>query len=420
MNFQAVKGMDDLFSPDVEKWQILEKKSRDFFEAHGFREIRTPILEPTELFARSMGEASDIVHKQMYTFEDRGGRSLTLRPEMTASVVRSVLANRLVPQDEPLFVYYLGAMFRAERPQAGRRRQFHQIGVETLNTRSVVNDAELIIMAKNYLERLGLKDYVVKINHLGSESDRKEWIAHLTSYFKRMEGKLCADCHYRLTRNVLRIFDCKVSSCRPVIEGAPRHTLSKASESDFKTLLALVHKAGVPMKEEPQLVRGIDYYTGMVFEVTAKGLGAQDAILAGGRYDSLIHDLGGPEPGASGFSIGVERLLIALEASGVCLDEASRAETVYVAAMVGGEETCAFYRSIASVLLQTKKRAHFSFSKGSLTHHLKRANKMKAAFVLIVGEDEWKSKEVSLKNMATGVQKKFQISTLKEGFEAGV
>jgi histidyl-tRNA synthetase len=419
MKFQSVKGMDDLFSPEIEKWRAVERKSADFFEAHGFREIRTPILESTDLFKRSIGEATDIVHKEMYTFEDRGGRSLTLRPEMTAAVVRAVLEHDRLKENEPLFVYYLGPMFRAERPQAGRRRQFHQIGVETLNTRSAANDAELMLMVKNYLDWLGLKRYVVKLNHLGSAEDRADFVRRLGEYFTQVQSKLCPDCQYRLTKNVLRIFDCKEESCQPLIEGAPRANLSGKAKSDFDELTGLLREAQAPFELAPKLVRGLDYYTGCVFEVTAAGLGAQDAILAGGRYDSLIQDLGGPSLGASGFSIGVERLISALEADGAALDEAVRADTVYVAAVVQGKETCAFYRSIAQGLLGARKRAHYSFSPGSIANHLKRANKMKAAYVLIVGEDEWKSREVSLKRMDTGVQKRLKPEALKDGFTSG-
>jgi len=414
MKFQSVKGMDDLFSPEVEKWQSLEDKTRTFLEAHGFREIRTPILELTELFQRSIGEASDIVYKEMYTFEDRGGRSLTLRPEMTAGVVRSVLEHNLIKENEPLFLYYFGPMFRAERPQAGRKRQFHQIGVETLNTHSAVNDGELMILIKNFLDWLGLKHYQFKLNHLGTPEDRKQYGAQLVKYFKSVESKLCSDCQFRLNHNVLRIFDCKVESCKPYIDRAPKAQLSGQAKIDFDQITKMLTQAQVPFVSETKLVRGLDYYTGVVFEVTAEGLGSQDALLAGGRYDALIHDLGGPEKGASGFSIGIERLLAVLDSQKIDLSEDISKNTVYVAALVEGEETCLFYRTIARALVDAKKRAHFSFLKGSLSSHLGRANKMKAGYVLIVGEEEWKSGEVSLKRMDTGMQKKFKPEALAQ------
>ncbi len=416
MKFQSVKGMDDLFSPEIEKWQVLEQRSRAFLEAHGFREIRTPILESTELFTRSIGEASDIVHKEMYTFQDRGERTLTLRPEMTAGVVRAALEHHLIKDHEPLFIYYFGPMFRAERPQAGRKRQFHQIGVETLNTHSAINDAELIIMIKNYLEWLGLKKFLVRLNHLGSEEDRIRFTQELSRYFTGVEFKLCKDCQFRLSRNVLRIFDCKVESCQPFIEHAPKLKLSEKAQSDFDKITKLLKEADVPIKIESKLVRGLDYYTGFVFEVTAEGLGTQDAVLAGGRYDSLIHDLGGSQVGASGFSIGVERLLATLEAAGVHLENLVLSDIVYIAALVHGEESCAFYRKIALALADLGKRAHFSFTQGSISSHLGRANKLKAGFAIIVGEDEWKSGEVSLKKMDTGAQKKIKPEDLVKEF----
>ena len=414
MNFQSIKGMDDLFSPQIEKWQALEDQTRTFLEAYGFREIRTPLLELTELFQRSIGEASDIVHKEMYTFEDRGGRSLTLRPEMTACVVRSVLEHNLIKENEPLFLYYFGAMFRAERPQAGRKRQFHQIGVETLNTHSAVNDAELMILIKNFLNGLGLQNYKFKLNHLGTSEDRSRYSAELTKYFKSVESALCADCQFRLNHNVLRIFDCKVESCQVYIDQAPKAQLSGQAKTDFDKIVTMLTQAQVPFVKESKLVRGLDYYTGIVFEVTAEGLGSQDALLAGGRYDSLIHDLGGPQKGASGFSIGIERLIAVLEAQKIDLSETILKNTVYIAALVGGDETCSFYRSIAQALVKTRKRAHFSFLKGSISSHLSRANKMKAGYVLIVGEEEWKSGEVSLKRMDTGTQKKFKPEILAQ------
>lgn len=416
MKYQSVKGMDDLYFPEIDSWQALEQKARIFFEAHGFREIRTPILEATDLFTRSIGEASDIVHKEMYTFEDRGSRSLTLRPEMTAGVVRAVLEHHLLKDSEPLFVYYMGPMFRAERPQAGRKRQFHQIGVETLNTHSPVNDAEMIIMMHGFLEWLGLKDYSVKLNHLGGEEDRKQFAGDLRKYFESVESKLCEDCRFRLSRNVMRIFDCKVESCQPLIAKAPKLCLSQKAQADFEKVCSLLRHAGTPVEIEPKLVRGLDYYTGLVFEVTQKGLGAQNAVLAGGRYDSLIHDLGGPASGASGFSIGVERLLAALVTSGVRLEDAFSEDTVYVAALVHGEEHCLFYRTIARSLAESKKRAHFSFAQGSLSSHLSRANKLKARYALIIGEDEWRSGEVSVKRMDTGVQKKMKPESLSQWF----
>lgn len=416
MKYQAVKGMKDILPGEIEAWQIFEKKSRQFLEGYGFREIKTPVLESTELFARSIGEASDIVHKEMYTFQDRGGRSLTMRPEMTASVVRAVLEHSLMKQNEPLFLYYFGSMYRAERPQAGRKREFYQLGVETLNTHSAENDAELLVMVRSYLEWLGLKEFTIKLNNLGSADDRKQYIEKLRSYFSKHENKLCEDCKYRLSKNVLRVFDCKVSECKPVIEEAPSIELGEKSKQEFETIQNILTKAKVPFHQEPKLVRGLDYYTGCVFEVTAKGLGAQDALLAGGRYDGLIQSLGGPSVGASGFALGVERLLMALEANQIHLQNELVRETVYVAAIADHKKNCEFYRQIAEELAKAGKRSHFSFSSKSVGNHLKAANQVKAGFAVIIGEDEFLKEEVTLKNMDSGEQKRLKPAELKKAF----
>ncbi len=417
-SFQSVKGMDDLVSPEVERWQILEASSRAFFESFGFREIRTPIVESAGLFARSIGEASDIVHKEMYTFQDRAQRSLALRPEMTAAVVRAALQHGLIKDDEPCFVYYIGPMFRAERPQAGRKRQFHQIGVETLNTHSASNDAELLIMISAYLKSFGLERFTVKINHLGSEEDRADFVSKLKKYFEASKEKLCGDCHYRLAKNVLRIFDCKVEACRGLAARAPKIQLSPESAENLESITSSLNQAKFPYVHDSTLVRGLDYYTGFVFEVVSEGLGAQDALLAGGRYDSLIHDLGGPKKGASGFSIGVERLLSVLAHYGVHFEKEIQSSLVYVALLIDQKMSCILSHRIALGLYKAKKRAHFSFSNTSLKNHLSRANKMGVGHVLIVGEDELAQDEISLKNMMTGEQKRFKLDLLANAFES--
>lgn len=416
MKFQSLKGMDDLFSTEIEKWQALENCSREFLEAYGCREIRTPILEQTELFARSIGEASDIVHKEMYAFEDRGGRNIALRPEMTASVVRSVLEHHLIKENEPLNLYYIGPMFRAERPQAGRKRQFHQIGVEVLNAKSVWSDAELLILVRDYLKALGLSKFELKINHLGTEHDRKEFSRSLKEYFAKVASGLCPDCVYRMEKNVLRIFDCKVPSCQKFIQDAPKPQRTGQAAEDFNQIQNYLKVAGVEYICEPRLVRGLDYYTGLVFEVTASGLGAQDAILAGGRYDRLSEDLGGPAMGACGFSVGEERLIQALEAAGVHLGEKAIQSSVYVAVLVEPEKSLSVLSGVRKSLVESKRKAHFSFQKGSLGNHLKRASKMNAAHTIILGEDELGSGEISVKDMKTGEQKRLAPAGLVQYF----
>lgn len=417
MNFQSVKGMKDILPEEVMVWQVLEAKTRRFLEAYGFRELRTPALEATELFSRSIGEASDIVHKEMYTFEDRGGRSLTLRPEMTASVVRAALEHNLLQQSETLCLYYMGPMYRAERPQAGRKREFHQVGVEILNTSSSSDDAELIILIKKYLERIGLSRFILHLNNLGSQDDRAVYAKHLSEFFGSRTAQLCPDCQYRLSKNVLRIFDCKTKECQPLIAEAPVMKLSKKAEEEFERIQSSLREAKVSYQLETKLVRGLDYYTGCVFEVTAEGLGAQDALLAGGRYDSLIRALGGPEMGACGFALGVERLFTALEANGTSLAEEALRRTVYVAAVAGGETACMFYREIGCFLEASDRRAVFSFSGKNIGAHLGRASRMKVGYVLIVGDDEYGAGEVTVKNMSNGTQKRLKLQELPKAFE---
>ncbi len=412
MKFQSLKGMDDIIPGEIEKWQILESRSRVFLEARGFREIRTPLLELTDLFSRSIGESSDIVHKEMYAFEDRGGRHIALRPEMTASVVRSVLEHHLIKESDPLALYYLGPMFRAERPQAGRKRQFHQIGVEVFNEKSAWADAEILMTAADYLRTCGLSKFELKINHLGSSDDRSKYCKNLEEYFSKHDTGLCPDCLYRLKKNVLRIFDCKVPACQPLIQDAPKPVRTGTAEENFQQIQNILKTADTAFIQDPRLVRGLDYYTGLVFEVTALGLGAQDAILAGGRYDRLSEELGGPPVGACGFSLGEERLLQALSAAGIDLAKEALGDLVYVAVLVPPEKSGLLVAEIKEALVTGRKRAHYSVQTHSLAHHLKRANKMGAAHVLILGEEELSAGEISVKNMSTGEQKRLLAGQL--------
>jgi len=285
-----------------------------------------------------------------------------------------------------------------------------------LNTTSGASDAELILAAKNYLEWLGVKEFLIKLNHLGSESDREQFAKNLKEYFENASANLCEDCKYRLTRNVLRIFDCKNEACQSVIEKAPEPKLSKEANDDFSVIRSILETEKVCFQYSPRLVRGLDYYTGLVFEVTAKGLGAQDAVLAGGRYDGLISDLGGPRLGANGFSIGVERLLLVLEHAGIHLEKIALADTIYVAVLDETSKYRLFARKINQALVDCGKRVRMSMQKSSLGSHLKRANKIGAAFTIIVGEDELSAGEVTIKKMDTGDQKRLKPEELLQYF----
>lgn len=403
---EALRGMEDTLPPEIEKWQWLEEKTRVFFESHFFKEIRTPIVEYTELFQRSVGESSDIVNKEMFSFEDRGGRKVTLRPEMTASVARAVIEKGLLKQAKSLRLYYMGPMFRAERPQAGRKRQFHQIGAEIVNEEEVEADFECIKLLCDFLKFIGLKNYKFRVNDLGDLETQKKMAQGLAEYFATVKEKLCKDCQWRLTKNVLRIFDCKVSSCRPLIDPVPWEKLAPVSDA-FKRLLELLDREGIPFTMNRQLVRGLDYYNGPVFECVAEGLGAQDAVAGGGRYDRLHADLGGARAFCTGFSIGMERLLMALEAQGL-LNEQVNCRKVYLAVLESSAEAL---RSSASLALQLRVagfRVESQKNENSLGKHLKKANTAGSSYTAILGSDELKEKAWTLKNMKTGEQKKLQ------------
>lgn len=393
MKYRSLKGMSDLLPAELTKWQYIEERARILFEARGYREIRTPALEYTELFSRSIGEASDIVHKEMYSFEDRGGRDITLRPEATASVVRAVLEHSLLASDEPLALYYLGPMFRAERPQAGRKRQFYQFGVELIQAPGVVNDVRLVRDLHAFLEALGLTDFQIKMNHLGSGEDRVAYVASLKTYFEGKREALCGDCHYRLEKNVLRILDCKVPGCQPIITEAPPIELSegsRAEQTEFKELIQLA-SSHLNIVWDERLVRGLDYYTGLVFEVVAGGLGAQDAIAAGGRYDQLFESFGGKATPATGFAIGLERLVLALDASKVDFEAQRAGRSVYVAnvAFEDARSQIALEKVLAPHLVSL--RAHHIFpqmglKKSKVSTHLKRAGRSGARFAILCDE----------------------------------
>ena len=414
IKYQALKGMEDLLPGEIEKWQWLEEKARIFFESRGFKEIRTPLLEYTELFTRSVGEASDIVHKEMFSFEDRGGRNVSLRPEMTASVARAVIEHGLLKTNKSLRLYYLGPMFRAERPQAGRKRQFHQIGIEMINETDLGGfnaDAEVIFRLCSFLSYVGLKGFRLRLNDLGDFGEQKQVASKLKQYFSKQKSKLCSDCHYRLDKNVLRIFDCKNESCQPVIDQAPWDEIAPLSK-EFKNLTSCLKASSISFEINRRLVRGLDYYNGTVFEVAAAGLGAQDALAGGGRYDGLYESLGGSSVPATGFSIGMERLLAALEAMGKDAFQEIQTRRVYFASLVANsperklvEEQTLRLRE-AGFLIETLP------NEASLSAHLKRANHLGIQSVIICGENELKESKFSLKDLEKRTQQEFDLSEM--------
>lgn len=422
--YQALKGMDDLLPGEIEKWQWLERKARVFFESRGFKEIRTPLLEYTELFSRSVGEASDIVHKEMFSFKDRGDRDISLRPEMTASVVRAVVEHGLLKTNKSLRLYYIGPMFRAERPQAGRKRQFHQIGIEIINEKNTAEfnvDLDAIFQLCSFFSDIGLKDFKLRLNDLGDARGQGETAKKLKQYFSGQKTKLCPDCQYRLEKNVLRIFDCKNESCEPVIQKAPWDEIAPLSQS-FKALTDSLKNSPVPFEINRRLVRGLDYYNGTVFEVAASGLGAQDALAGGGRYDRLYEDLGGESTPCTGFSIGMERLLAALEKTKPSLSERIQSRKVYLAPLEDSREVKVQAYKDALYLRERDIQIETILGETSLSKHLKKANQLGIRFVLILGLSELKKRCWAVKDMEKKTQAEWswdELGTrLEEAFKS--
>lgn len=402
--------MKDAWPGEARKWQRIEAIAREVLFAFGFGEIKTPVLEKTELFARSIGEVTDIVEKEMYTFSDRSGDSLTMRPEATAGLVRAFVESKTYAQPGPHKLFLIGPMFRHERPQKGRLRQFHQIDVEVLGDDGPQSDAELIVMLAHLLERLGLGGVKIKLNSLGCPACRPAYRAELLSFLDSRRGKLCEDCRRRLDTNPLRVLDCKVESCQEAAQGAPSMAehLCQECQDHFNTVKQLIGAAGVEYELDKRLVRGLDYYTRTTFEAIAGDLGAQNAVAGGGRYDGLIETLGGPAQGAIGFAFGLERLALLLPD-----EEMPPSPALYIAAM--GEEARAWAFSAAADLRRQGIWVELTPQDKSLKAQLRRANKMNSAKVLILGPDELKAGKAQIKDMATSEQSEIALDQVVSG-----
>jgi histidyl-tRNA synthetase len=394
----AVKGTHDILPGEVEKWQALEGLARTTFELYGFRELRAPVFEPTELFEKGTGATSDVVTKEMYTFTDKGGRSLTLRPEYTPSVVRAIVEHRLDLEGTPMRYYYMGPMFRYDKPQKGRYRQFHQIDIEVFGEKDAAVDAEIIEMAHALLKKLGVAGTETLINSVGCRACRPAYSAALREAAAKHKEALCSDCQRKAETNPLRIFDCKVGRCREIAASFPLITdfLCEECREHFAKLKTYLDVLGVAYRVDPRLVRGLDYYTKTTFEIVTTHLGAQNAILGGGRYDDMMKDFGGPDICGTGFAMGMERVLSAAEIA------APPRRILYLAylgdeAKKTGLELARFFRANGvECLVEYKDRG--------MKAHFGRANKLQAAWVLIVGENEIKAGRFGLKDMASGRQ----------------
>ena len=395
----AVKGTQDLLFPDITVWQTVERAARETFARYGFTEIRTPILEPTELFVRGIGDETDIVTKEMYTFQDRKGRSLTMRPENTAGVARSMVEHRLYESPIHGRLYYIGPQFRYERPQKGRYRQFHQIGAEVLGDPAPGVDAETIAMVMEFLGAVGVMGLVVQLNSVGCPNCRPIYVSALKEELAGSAEHLCGDCRRRLETNPLRVLDCKVPTCQPYLDKAPHFTdfLCEACAEHHDALREALEILHVPFVPRPRLVRGLDYYTRTVFEVTSSALGAQDALLGGGRYDGLLEQIGGPACAGFGWALGMERLLMALPQPA-----ASRLPWSYLAWAGGGTYRAAL--ALARDLRAAGAVVVMEHTARSFKSALKRADRMNVRFVVLLGEEEAVSGRYTLKDMATGEQ----------------
>lgn len=385
--------MEDILPPEVHVWQEAEAVLRDVFFSYGFKELRSPIIEPTDVFIRSIGETSDIVEKEMYTFQDKGGRSMTLRPEGTAGIVRCYVERHLYNLPAPQKFFYSGPMFRYERPQKGRQRQFYQIGVEAFGVQEPKMDAEVLSMLRLSLSKIGLRELSFEINSIGCKNCRPQYRAKLMDFLGRKKGSLCPDCKRRYEINPLRIFDCKVPECHEAVKEAPivRDYLCMECKRHFDELMGLLEMLDIPYELNPHMVRGLDYYTRTIFEVTSRHLGAQNAVVAGGRYDSLVEEFGGPPTPAIGFAIGMERLITLLKTKS--LEPAL--PDVFIASI--GRNAAKETVKLIEQLRAEGVWAEMGYEDASLKSQMRRADRIGASHVFIIGDDELSSGKIKWK-----------------------
>ena len=412
-SIRAIKGTYDILPDDVVYWQRIEAVVKEIMGVYGYGEIRTPVFENTGLFARSIGEDTDIVGKEMYTFSDMGGRSLTLRPEGTASVVRSFIEHHLDQKGLPQKLWYTGPMFRQERPQKGRQRQFHQFGLEAIGSDSPMIDVEVMKLFDEIASRLGLDDRVYSINCLGGDESRAAFRGALTSFLDSVEDSLCEDCRRRKSTNPLRVLDCKVPSCREVLDNAESlpQTIDHLTDTDkahFERVLSGLDRLGVAYELDVSLVRGLDYYTGTVFEMKYAGLGAQSAIMGGGRYDKLVGELGGKALPAVGFACGIERLILALKTMESAPPENGRVEVFIVNPDPELQDLALEY---VHAVRAAGVPADMDYLGRSMKAQMKAAAKSGAGKVTII---ETLDGDVSVKDMSTSEQEKMQFTSFLE------
>lgn len=408
---KAITGTKDILPSDIRKWYHLENLVKKIFHHYNYKEIRTPVFEETALFARGIGEETDIVSKEMYTFKDRSDTSITLKPEMTAGVVRAFIEHSLGEKQPLTKVFYISPMFRQERPQAGRLRQFHQFGAEALGSPSPLLDAEMIEMAYEILRNLGLKDLSIKINSLGIPSARENYKNELRKFLSDKKHKLTEESKIRFEKNILRIFDSKAEQDQKIMKDAPLliDYLDDESKNDFEIVKSYLKNLNIPFEVEPKLVRGLDYYTKTTFEIISGKVGAQSSLCGGGRYDLLVEELGGkPTPGV-GFAAGMERILLACENENV-LNLPESSIDIYIVRI--DSDLLLKVSELASYLRKNDLTVDYDYLNRSVKAQMREANKMNSKFVLFVGGDEYKNEELVLKNLSTGEQRNIKINEL--------
>lgn len=413
MKVRSIRGFNDILPDTIKRWQFVEEKARKIFELYGFSEIRPPVVEFTEVFARSIGSTTDIVEKEMYTFRDRDGSSITLRPEGTAGVVRSLIENSIYARAAIAKLYYMGMMFRHERPQKGRYRGFYQIGAELFGTMDPSADAETVNMLWEFLKSVGVTSLLrLEISSLGDANCRPLYKKTLVEFFKPLKNSLCENCQRRLELNPLRILDCKEKGCKEISRDATSmlDSLCRECANHFERVKSALHEYGIDFVINPRIVRGLDYYTRTVFEVTTDKLGAQNAVAAGGRYDGLVEELGGPPTPAIGFSIGMERLVSLHEL--IAPLGFQKEVDVFIAFV--GEKTKEASIKLAYSLRTEGVSVEMDYESKSLKSQLKRADKLGVKFTLIIGEEELGRGKVKLRNMEEGLEEEIYIGDVRE------
>ena len=408
MSITGIKGMNDILPADVTTWQFLEQQARNIFHTYGCKEIRVPVVEKTELFCRSIGESTDIVEKEMYTFADKSNHSLTLRPEGTAPVIRSFIQHKLYNEDQVSKLFYMGPMFRYERPQKGRYRQFHQIGAEIIGIDDPRIDAQVLAMLSQFFTAVGINDVSLQINSLGCPDCRPDYRSKLVSYLQQRLEQLCSDCQRRYADNPLRVLDCKVAGCKEATTDAPSvlDHLCTACHDHFATVQKHLNLINIPYSINNRMVRGLDYYTRTTFEMVTDNLGAQNAVAAGGRYDGLVSELGGPQLPGIGFAMGVERLALLLG------DQVRTPAPPQLFIATLGDKAAEIGFTLMHKLQRHGIHVEMDFSGKSLKAQLRRANKLGCCYTLMLGENEINSAQGQLKNMLNGEQTAIALNNI--------